>query len=29
MIIDEEQAEAWPPHGQTITETSLNEQNKS
>ena len=29
MVIDEEQAEAWPPHGQTIPSTSLNEQNKS
>jgi hypothetical protein len=29
MIIDEEQAEAWPPHGQTIPQTSLVEQNKS
>jgi beta-galactosidase GanA len=29
MIIHELQAEAWPPHGQFITETSLAEQNKS
>jgi len=29
MIIGELQAEAWPPHGQTIPETSLSEQNKS
>ncbi len=29
MIIGELQAEAWPPHGQTIPETSLVEQNKS
>jgi len=29
MIIDEEQAEAWPPLGQTIPQTSLAEQNKS
>ncbi|HET9098573.1 MAG TPA: beta-galactosidase [Candidatus Saccharimonadales bacterium] len=29
MMIDELQAEAWPPHGQTITQTSLTEQNKS
>ncbi|HEY1645073.1 MAG TPA: hypothetical protein VGF75_01665 [Candidatus Saccharimonadales bacterium] len=29
MIIGELQAEAWPPHGQTITSTSLAEQNKS
>lgn len=29
MMIDELQAEAWPPNGQTITETSLAEQNKS
>ena len=29
MTIDELQAEAWPPNGQTITETSLAEQNKS
>lgn len=29
MIIGELQAEAWPPHGQTIPETSLAEQNKS
>lgn len=29
MIIGELQAEAWPPHGQTIPETSLTEQNKS
>jgi hypothetical protein len=29
MTIHELQAEAWPPHYQTITETSLEEQNKS
>ena len=29
MIIDEMQAEPWPPHGQTIPQTSLAEQNKS
>lgn len=29
MIIGELQAEAWPPNGQTIPETSLAEQNKS
>ena len=29
MIIDELQAEAWPPNGQTIPHTSLYEQNKS
>jgi len=29
MIIGELQAEAWPPHGQTIPETSLAEQSKS
>ncbi len=29
MIIDELQAEAWPPNGQTIPESSLAEQNKS
>ncbi len=29
MIIHEMQAEAWPPNGQGITETSLAEQNKS
>lgn len=29
MILDELQAEAWPPHGQAITATSLAEQNKS
>ena len=29
MIIDELQAEAWPPHGETIPEASLAEQNKS
>jgi hypothetical protein len=29
MIIDELQAEAWPPHGQSIQQTSLAEQNKS
>lgn len=29
MMIGELQAEAWPPKGQTITETSLAEQNKS
>lgn len=29
MIIHELQAEAWPPHGQSIQETSLEEQNKS
>ena len=28
-IIAEMQAEAWPPHGQTIPQTSLAEQNKS
>ena len=28
-IIHELQAEAWPPHGQTIPQTSLAEQNKS
>lgn len=28
-IIHELQAEAWPPNGQSITETSLEEQNKS
>lgn len=28
-IIHELQAEAWPPHGQSITETPLAEQNKS
>lgn len=29
MIIDEMQAEAWPPNGRTIQTTSLAEQNKS
>jgi hypothetical protein len=29
MMIGELQAEAWPPHGQTIPQTSLAEQNKS
>lgn len=29
MVIGELQGEAWPPHGQTIPETSLAEQNKS
>jgi hypothetical protein len=29
MMIDELQAEAWTPHGQTIQQTSLDEQNKS
>jgi hypothetical protein len=29
MIIHELQAEAWPPHAQDITKTSLEEQNKS
>lgn len=29
MMISELQAEAWPPNGQTITQTSLDEQNKS
>lgn len=29
MIIDELQAEAWPPNGQTIQATTLAEQNKS
>jgi hypothetical protein len=29
MIVHELQAEAWPPHGQSITQTSLAEQNKS
>jgi hypothetical protein len=29
MMIGELQAEAWPPHGQTIQQTSLAEQNKS
>ncbi len=29
MIIAELQAEAWPPNGQSITSTSLSEQNKS
>lgn len=29
MIIDEFQAEPWPPHGQSIPQTSLAEQNKS
>ncbi len=29
MIVGELQAEAWPPHGQSITQTSLAEQNKS
>jgi hypothetical protein len=29
MMIGELQAEAWPPHGQLITNTSLTEQNKS
>jgi hypothetical protein len=29
MMIDELQAEAWPPNGQTIQNTSLAEQNKS
>jgi hypothetical protein len=29
MVIDELQAEPWPPHGETITESSLSEQNKS
>lgn len=29
MIAHELQAEAWPPNGQTITQTSLAEQNKS
>jgi hypothetical protein len=29
MMIDELQAEPWPPHGQTIPQTSLAEQNKS
>lgn len=28
-VLHELQAEAWPPHGQSITETSLEEQNKS
>ena len=29
MIIDELKSEAWPPHGQTIPNTTLAEQNKS
>ena len=29
MIVHELQMEAWPPHGQSITSTSLAEQNKS
>ena len=29
MVLGELQAEAWPPRGKTITETSLAEQNKS
>lgn len=29
MIIDELQAEAWPPNSKSITDTSLSEQNKS
>ena len=29
MVIDEMQAEAWPPDGKSITQVSLNEQNKS
>ncbi len=29
MVIDELQAEAWPPNGQSIQQTSLAEQNKS
>lgn len=29
MIIHELQAEAWPPHGESITQSSLAEQNKS
>jgi hypothetical protein len=29
MMVGELQAEAWPPHGQAITATSLTEQNKS
>lgn len=29
MIIDELQAEAWPPNGQSIQQTSLKEQNQS
>jgi hypothetical protein len=29
MVIHELQAEAWPPHGQSIKATSLDEQNKS
>jgi hypothetical protein len=29
MIIDELQAEPWPPHGESITQTTLAEQNKS
>ena len=29
MVIHEMQAEAWPPHGQAIAQTSLAEQNKS
>jgi hypothetical protein len=29
MVIDELQAEAWPPHGKTIPNTPLAEQNKS
>ncbi len=29
MVIDEMQAEAWPPNGQTIPQTTLSEQNKS
>lgn len=29
MIVGELQAEAWPPHGQLIVDTSLREQNKS
>lgn len=29
MMIDELQAEAWPPNGQTITQISLTEQDKS
>ncbi|HSW66444.1 MAG TPA: hypothetical protein VLI54_04890 [Bacillota bacterium] len=29
MVIHELQAEAWPPNGKSITETSLSEQNKS
>ena len=29
MMVGELQAEAWPPHGETIPESSLTEQNKS